>query len=840
MPAYFSRAALAILFVLASVAFAQTRPQTSRANGPLITVIDENGIAVAGARVTVGSPQVHALQCETDFAGRCRFSNVSAGPYQMHIEKSGFYSLTLPTVQFPSTANLEVTLAHQQEVREVVNVSESPPAIDPAQIPSLEKLSGMDILNLPYPNTRDYRNAVNFIPGVVNDSFGQPHIAGSETYQTLTLLDGFNITQPANGQLLARISTDAFRSVEVETTRIPAEYGKGSAGVLALNTGIGDDHYRFIATNFTPSLQNKKGLELDSIDPRVTFSGPIRKGNMWFFDGADGEYNNIVIPELPDGADHDGLWRISNLAKVQANLSSRNILTTNLLINHLHDEHAALSPQNPISATPVDLESLDLAAVKDQHYFSGGELLETGAGFDQYTLALTPLGTAPYVLAPATARGNYYLSSHTRARRWQALANLYLPSKNWHGRHETKFGVDFDRLTYLAQFSRRPISFLQQGLNPSPCPTDAAGVPVVSSLCVRYSTFSGGGPSTTHNLEASAYAQDRWLVTNRLLIEPGLRLDWDEIVRDMLISPRLAGTYVLDDAGNTKLSAGAGIIYDSTPLFLIARPFAGQRTDYFLLDSSGMPLSAPISVLTTFSVNRNRLDAPRYFNWSAGIEKRLPAAIYLKAEFMQRNGIHGFVYNIPAGVPIGDFVLQNTREDHYRAFQVQLRHSFRESYMAMASYTRSKSSSNQVLDFSVDSPLLNRQAAGPYSWDAPNRFLSWGLLPFFKLPVLHKVDLAYSVEARSGFAFSVVNSQQQLVEPPGSRRFPTYFSLNTHLEKRFHFLGAYWAVRGGFDNITGHRNPAFVNNNINSSQFLTFSDFTGRAFTTRIRFLGRK
>jgi len=840
MPAYFLRAAGAALFVLASVAFAQTLPQTAPPKGLLITVVDENGVAVSGARVTVGSAQRPTLQCETNFAGRCKFWNLPAGTYQVHVEKQGFYSLTLPTVQFAAAASLEVTLSHQQEVREIVNVIESPPAIDPAQIASVEKLSGLDILNLPYPNTRDYRNALNFIPGVVNDSFGQPHVAGSKTYQTLTLLDGFNITQPANGQLLARISTDAFRSVDVENTRVPAEYGKGSAGILALNTGIGDDHYRFIATNFTPSLQNKKGIALDSIDPRVTFSGPIRQEKMWFFDGADGEYDNIVIPELPSGSDHDGLWRVSNLAKVQTNLTSRNILTTNFLLNHLHDEHAGLSPQNPISATPVDVESLHSATVKDQHYFSGSELLETGAGFNQYTLALTPLGSAAYVLSPATAGGNYYLSSHTRARRWQALANLYLPSKNWHGRHETKVGVDFDRLSYLAEFSRRPISFLQQSQNLSPCPTDAAGTPLVPSPCVRYSTFSGGDPSTTHNLEASAYAQDRWLVTNRLLIEPGLRFDWDEIVRDVLISPRLAGTVVLDDAGNTKLSAGAGIIYDATPLFLIARQFAGQRKDYFLVDSSGIPLPTPIAVLTTFSVNRSRLVSPRYFNWSAGIEKKLPAAVYLKAEFMQRNGIHGFVYNIPAGAPPGDFVLQNTREDRYRAFQVQLRHSFREAYMAMASYTRSKSSSTQVLDFNVDTPLLSPQASGPYPWDAPNRFLSWGLLPFLKLPILHKVDLAYSVEARSGFAFSVINAQQQLVGAPGSQRFPAYFSLNTHLEKRFHFLGAYWAVRGGFDNITGHRNPAFVNNNINSSQFLTFSDFTGRAFTTRIRFLGRK
>src|SRR5207302_3527243 len=73
--------------------------------------------------------------------------------------------------------------------------------------------------------------------------------------------------------------TTLFRStVGVETSRYSAEYGKGSGGVLDLNTGIGDDHFRFAATDFIPSLQNKKGITLDKFNPRLTLSGPIQKG----------------------------------------------------------------------------------------------------------------------------------------------------------------------------------------------------------------------------------------------------------------------------------------------------------------------------------------------------------------------------------------------------------------------------------------------------------------------------------------------------------------------------------------------------------------------------------
>jgi hypothetical protein len=160
--------------------------------------------------------------------------------------------------------------------------------------------------------------------------------------------------------------------------------------------------------------------------------------------------------------------------------------------------------------------------------------------------------------------------------------------------------------------------------------------------------------------------------------------------------------------------------------------------------------------------------------------------------------------------------------------------------MLMGSYTRSHVRSNQALDFNVDSPILSAQQPGPYPWDSPNRFLSWGYLPFFKLPLIKQTEIAYSMDARTGLPFNVTNSQQRLIGTPGFHRFPEYFSLNVQVEKRFHLFRHYWAVRAGFNNITDHRNPYAVNTNTDSPQFLTFGAFQGRAFTSRLRLLGLK
>ena len=839
------------VFLLGLALAATAAGQTAQVAAPTIAVTDENGVVVPSARVFLQSPSLPAVRCQTDFTGHCHLPSVAAGTYELRVEKEGFYAVVQANVQINPRATVEVTISHQQEVKEVVDVRESPPAIDPAQVNAQETISGLDVINMIYTTTHDYRNALNFIPGVVNDQNGQPHVAGAQTYQTVTLLDGFNVTQPANGQLLVRVSTDAFRSIQVEPSREPAEDGKGSGGVLNLNTGIGDDHFRFFATDFLPSLQNKHGWRFDQFLPRFTFSGPVIKRKVWFFNAFDGEYDNLVFTALPPGQDSDHIWRVGDLFRIQTNITSRDILTTSFLVNDLHDQYEFLSPFSPQLSNPKDLESAYVGSIKDQHYFAGGQLLETGFAYDQYNLQTIPYGTSAYFTNPGTATklgtggGSYYLGDRTHARRWQAIANLFLPPHQWHGRHDFKVGMDLDRISYDAEFERRPISFLTAS-NVLTSADECLTAPQTGRFpCTRYSTFTPAPLHHQYNAEISAYGEDRWSITNRLLVEPGVRLDWDEIVRQGLVVPRLAGTYVLDNTGNTKLSAGIGFVYDATPIYLVARPFAGRREDTFYSVSSTtcttncVTTTGPIA--TIFSADAGTVKAPRFLNWSIGFEKKLPAAIYLKAEFLEKRGSHGFVYNTLNTSTGGNFVLQNTRDDHYTALQLTLRHNFRQNYTIMGAYTRSSARSNQALDFNVDNPVLSGQQPGPYSWDTPNRFLTWGYVPFFRLPVFHQFELAYSMEARTGFAFSEVTDQQQLIGKPGAERFPYYLSLNVQLEKRFHFLGYYLALRGGFDNITGRCNPFVVNSVLDATHpNPTFRACEGRAFTSRIRLLGRK
>src|SRR5207237_8658263 len=111
------------------------------------------------------------------------------------------------------------------------------------------------------------------------------HVAGAASYEPCKQLEGCNITHPLSELLDFRLSPDALRLITVQNSRSSAEFGKGSGGVMQLETGMGDDHFRFSATNFTPGLSAHNGITFENVTPRLVFSGPLVKSRQWWFEG---------------------------------------------------------------------------------------------------------------------------------------------------------------------------------------------------------------------------------------------------------------------------------------------------------------------------------------------------------------------------------------------------------------------------------------------------------------------------------------------------------------------------------------------------------------------------
>jgi hypothetical protein len=92
---------------------------------------------------------------------------------------------------------------------------------------------------------------------------------------------------------------------------------------------------------------------------------------------------------------------------------------------------------------------------------------------------------------------------------------------------------------------------------------------------------------------------------------------------------------------------------------------------------------------------------------------------------------------------------------------------------------------------------------------------------------------------RTGFPFSIQDDIGRVQGSVNSVRFPDYFELNLHLERRFLFRRYRWAFRFGANNVTNRPNPDTVINNSASSRFMAFYGGQGRAYVLRLRWLGR-
>ena len=55
-----------------------------------LTVLDEDGLPVSGAQVTLSEPGRPVSQLRTDYAGRCTYSLQRDLPYQLDVQKPGF------------------------------------------------------------------------------------------------------------------------------------------------------------------------------------------------------------------------------------------------------------------------------------------------------------------------------------------------------------------------------------------------------------------------------------------------------------------------------------------------------------------------------------------------------------------------------------------------------------------------------------------------------------------------------------------------------------------------------------------------------------------------------
>ena len=778
-------------------------------------VVDENNAPVASAEVTIRY-ESRDLIAFSDPTGAFTFLIPKPGDYSIRVSRPGYFELRDRGVRLFAGANeLALVLNRVREASESVNVSAATPNLEMDKTVPEHRLDSTELLEIPYRNNNSFQNSLHTLPGIIQSPGGGIHINGGAESQAYYALDGFNIADPLTGTFQSRLSVEAVQSMTVETGSVSAEYGKGAAGVVEVHTKMGDDRFRYSATNFVPGIQYRKQLILGSWTPRFNFSGPLKKGKIWFSDSATVQYAKDVVRDLPPGQDQNSAWRYSNMFRVQANLTPSNILFAGFLVNQSAAVREGLGALDPAPTTTDTRAHQEFFDVKDQLYFGHGSLLEYGFASNRAYGRQIPQGHDLYVFTPYGRQGNYFVDGRQRASRDQFLANYFLPSFSLAGSHQIKAGIDMDRLGYWQDMRRT--GFISYDIYNAP---------------VRQVTFAGNGVVSRSNFETSAYVEDSWRLRPRLFLELGLRLDWDQILHNWNTGPRIGFAWAPPGLEHTKISGGYGMLYDSTNLALFARTSDQVPISKFF----GGPGDAPVYSVSSFLIGARHFDSPRSNNFNLGVEQQLGHSLFASFHAISRRESHGLSYfDTTRLAPDVVYSLLAGRRGSYEAVEFTVRHNLRRQYEWLASYTRSRAVSNAVLDLSVDQPLIVASNYGRLPWDAPNRFLSWGFLP----TPLKKWSLMYLFEWHSGFPFSIRNEQGQVIGSVNAARFPDFLELDLHVERQFELRGQRWAWRMGVNNITGHLNPDFVNNDVDSPQYRQFFGGQGPAVGFRVRWLGK-
>ncbi|MBI3210738.1 MAG: TonB-dependent receptor [Candidatus Solibacter usitatus] len=791
-------------------------------------VLNENGTPVGGAKITLRHDASHIVSpLVSSPGGDFTIAVPTPGDYYLEIEREGYFLLTRRKLTLAEGVNeAQFTLNSVRELITAIDVNANPGAVDMDRTTPRITLNSNDLLNVPIAATNTLRNAFRVMPGMVQDSRGDVHLHGGTESQTLYTLEGFQINDPITGRFESRIGVEGVQSLEANGGRPSAEYGKGTAGVLAIRSRSGDDKLRYTATNFFPGIERQKGWLIGGWTPRANLSGPWKRGRAWFSDSIDLQYNNTVIPELQRSEDRASAWRINNLMHNQVNLTPSNILTFGSLVNFYFAHRTGLSVLDPRETTVDRRQRQFFTYLKDQIYFSSGALLELGYANNRTWGRESPQGQDSYVFTPFGRRGNSFIDADRRAGRDQWLANLFAPAFPFLGEHRFKTGVDFDRLNYRQDVRRGGVEFQDSNL-----------------VLRRRTQFFGSGKLDARNFEAAAYVQDSWRPRSNLLFELGLRGEWDSLLDKWNASPRIGFAWMLRE--RTKISGGAARIVDSTNLRVYTRALDQYSASTYFEDD-GRSVRGP--AFSVYQFDAERLRSPRSNTWNLTLEHQFPRFLQARVNATGRDGNRGFTYinsldasppanfnGAPGAVFDAIYSLRNQREDHYRAVEFTLRQPIRQRYEWMVSYTRSRARSNAVLDRQVDDPLVVEHNAGVLPWDTPNRWISWGYLP---LPSQYWA-VAYLAEYRTGFPYSLQDARGHMVGDVDAQRFPAFFELNLFLERRILFRKNWWAVRFGFNNITNHKNPNVVNNLLGSPEFLRVYGGQSRAFNMRIRLLGK-
>ena len=793
-------------------AIAQSITNQGSLNGSVI-ITDANGASyVPGATVKLSGNVEYEAQ--TDSEGKFKFPTVSPGTYSITAQFPSLEAQPTTVVVEPAKASEVVLQLSPVQVRSTVEVTATEDQVQTSS--STTAITEKTITNAPNANDRA-ETLLPLIPGVVRGPDGRINMKGARSTQSGALVNSANVTDPATGNPGLDLPIDVVSSIQVISNPYDPQYGKLTGAVSSVDTKTSNfDRFHFSVQNIMPRMRVRGGsvLGIGGATPRATFTGPIVKDRIAFTQSFEYRYIRTPVNSLPATERDTTFEGMNSYSQVDLNVSSKQTATVSMAVYPQKLKYLGLNTFTPQPSTP-DYHQRGYQFYGQHRYVLGeGGLLTSQFSYKTFDADTTSHDTDPYRLLTETTEGGFFNQQTRRSSRFDWQEMYQLAPQHLLGTHQLKAGLTYAYSKYDGIQTFQPVE-----------------IDGTSGAAIERINFGQSNWARLHQHEASWFASDQWAPWSRLTFDLGLRFDSDTITSSVHAAPRGGFQLALTADGKTMLKGGAGIFYDRVPLVIPAFTSLPDRTVSYL-DGTGA-VSESIHFVNRFSGD---LENPRSTSYSVSVSRRVLEPFIVEVGYEHRTTSHDFVVS-PA--PQADAIeLGNYGGQAYQEFKVVGRYTFH-NQVVNASYVRSRAYGN-LNDFfqffgNVTKPVVQPQAEGRLSYDAPNRFLTWGEFHApWKLTVMPVFDV------HTGFPYSVQDEYREYIGQRNSRRYPRFSSFDAQVLRPFSipFGDRHLRARAGLSvfNVFGHFNPRDVQTIRASSNFGQFYNDAWREFRGKLVF----
>ena len=755
-------------------------------------------------------------EAQSDARGAFAIDDLPPGMYDIEASAPGLYT-TLAVEVKPGTASVVPIELDIATVTSTVTVAANdPPAIEES---AQKNTISRSIVEEAPNQTEKIESLLPLVPGVVRGPDGRINMKGAQATQAGWLVNSANVTDPATGGQAINLPIDVVSSVQVISNPYDPEYGKFTGAVSSVETRTSNfDKFHLSMQNLVPRARDRNGhiVGIGAFTPRVTFTGPLLKDRLAFTQSFEYRFVRTPVESLPPLQRDSKLESFDSFSQFDLKINERQTATLSVAVFPQKFDYLGLNTFTPQPSTP-DLHQRGYQFSAQHRYVAeSGGLLTSQLAFEKFDADVFPNSDNPYRLLVETTEGGFFNRQNRDTDRveWQEIYQL--SPKHFHGLHQLKAGLDFSHSSYDGHQQFLPVNI----------------VGVAGSALER---IEFGAPTnfSVHQNEFAWFVGDQWTLSSRLTFDFGLRLDSDSVTDSTHAAPRAGLTFALTSDRRTLLKAGGGLFYDRVPLNVPAFPRFPDRTIQTFDRAGEVISSVPYSNVIIGGI-RN----PRSGAWNVELDRQVMEHLLVRVAYQQRNTVRDLVLAPVTNVDGSFLSLANRGRDFYREFQITGRYQMRH-YTLNASYVRSKATGNlnDFNQFFGNDPqaVIQADARGRLSFDAPNRFLVWGEFRApWKMTVLPVFDL------HTGFPYSVVNQGRDFVGPRNDQRFRRFNSTDVQVLKEFAlpFRGKEHTVKVGLGvfNLFNHFNPRDVQNDLDSYRFAEFFNGPNRTFRGKFVF----